>query len=170
MAKRHDLTGRRFGLLVVQTYVDSDGGKPRWRCLCDCGAEKVVRGANLQSKTVRSCGCLIRRIGAEHPGWTGGTRTEGGYIEISRREGTRRVRVKEHRLVMEQVLGRPLRPEENVHHKNGNRADNRAENLELWVKTQPSGQRANDLVAFSVDILKRYAPGLLREDVAKEAG
>lgn len=56
--------------------------------------------------------------------------------------------VLEHRVVMERKLGRPLHRWENVHHKNGNRADNALSNLELWVKPQPPGQRAEDLAAW----------------------
>lgn len=50
----------------------------------------------------------------------------------------------EHRYVMQQMLGRPLEKNENVHHKNGNRADNRPDNLELWKRAQAIGVRAAD--------------------------
>jgi hypothetical protein len=58
--------------------------------------------------------------------------------------------VREHRWVMEQTLGRRLWPDENVHHKNGVRDDNRPENLELWVTHQPQGRRVDDLLDFVV--------------------
>jgi hypothetical protein len=63
----------------------------------------------------------------------------------------------EHIVVMERQLGRFLLPGENVHHKNGDPGDNRPENLELWVTTQPPGKRPEDLVAYAHEILARYA-------------
>lgn len=74
--------------------------------------------------------------------------------------------MKEHRYVMEQLLGRPLLAHENVHHINGVRDDNRPENLELWSTSQPSGQRIEDKLDWAVSLISQYAPHLLAKEHA----
>jgi hypothetical protein len=66
--------------------------------------------------------------------------------------------VLEHRYVMEQHLGRPLRKGETVHHRDGNRSRNIIDNLELWTRAQPYGQRARDLLAWAEEIVAHYGP------------
>ncbi len=70
-------------------------------------------------------------------------------------------KVKEHRWVMEQSLGRALVAGETVHHRNGVRADNRVENLELWTRPQPPGVRAEDLADWAEEVLRLYRPLVL---------
>lgn len=81
-----------------------------------------------------------------------GTADSDGYVRI--RIGG--VRYLQHRYVMEQKIGRRLLSEENVHHINGVRHDNRPENLELWNTSQPKGQRIEDKVAWAKHILDIY--------------
>lgn len=79
-------------------------------------------------------------------------RTSDGYM---RRSFNGEIQL-QHRWVMEEQLGRPLWPDETVHHKNGDRSDNRIENLELWSSWQPAGQRVEDKLAWAREILERY--------------
>ena len=74
-----------------------------------------------------------------HKGW----HEISGYVYVMDPD-KKRGAIAEHRLVMQQYLGRKLIKGESVHHKNGVRDDNRIENLELWSKFQPAGQRVED--------------------------
>lgn len=86
---------------------------------------------------------------------------DSGYRMIHLRGGKK---ILQHRKIMAETLGRPLTKDESVHHKNGDRLDNRPENLELWSRYQPYGQRVTDKVTFAIEILRLYP------EFAKAAG
>ena len=60
MSKLIDLTGQRFGLLVVIERTANKGKQPAWLCKCDCGNECIVIGTHLKTGHSQSCGCLQR--------------------------------------------------------------------------------------------------------------
>ena len=58
MPKLIDLTGQRFGRLVVIERADNSAdGRARWLCRCDCGQSKTVLGEHLKKGRTKSCGC-----------------------------------------------------------------------------------------------------------------
>lgn len=67
-----DLTGRRFGRLVVIARATKPGeGHVRWRCICDCGTLCTAAGRDLRWDDTKSCGCWYvdtRRTGARTHG------------------------------------------------------------------------------------------------------
>lgn len=106
----------------------------------------------------------IRQFGEDNPAYKDGRKmTDGGYVQILLGKGhpmaARGGYALEHRYVMSEALGRPLKRTERVHHKNGIKTDNRIENLELWVpcgsRTEhPHGVRLIDKIIHMTESLK----------------
>jgi hypothetical protein len=107
--------------------------KHKARGLCEMHLDRHLRGLDMDAP-------LRNTIISQKP-------DRKGYLNTKRKGKS----VKQHRLIWEQHYGRELQPFENIHHKNGIRHDNRIENLELWTKPQPCGQRPEDLVSWVVE-------------------
>lgn len=144
-----------------------NAGKPRTRARaqaicqhCEVSFDRQ-RSQNRGSGTYCSTRCAAAARGINNAPLPIGTRRPrvDGYVQIKTATGWR----PEHRVRMEEQLRRPLRDSENVHHLNGRRNDNRIENLELWVKSQPAGQRVTELVDWAQEVLALYADEASRE-------
>jgi len=143
-------------------YLVSSKSRRREATCENCGKPFPMRAGGTGRFCSRQCFYDSMR-GEKAAHWRGGRHISGeGYVKAfapghpsAQSHGGY---VPEHRLVMETIIGRYLRPYEYVHHKNGDRQDNRPENLELWVKRQPKGQRIADLVQWANEILADYGP------------
>ncbi len=96
-----------------------------------------------------------------------GSITEQGYRLIYKPghpNATRAGLILEHRWVMSTMLGRPLRKNEEVHHRNGDRQDNGPDNLELWSTSQPKGQRIEEKLKWAREIVAIYSPPAVELD------
>ena len=169
---RRDLTGETFGRLRVLRLHSRDNHVSTWECVCHCGNHTVLTLGKLISGHTKSCGCLSSEASRrnaykylagkkkEAPNKSLPKRTsKDGYVRVHDRDHPRSCGgfVLEHIKVMEAAIGRPIPKTEYVHHINGVRNDNRPENLELWVKAHPPGQRVQDAMSHYVEsILTHY--------------
>ena len=66
MGKFRDLTGMKFGRLVVIKRGENGNNKgTRWQCLCECGNERLVLGSLLVNGNTESCGCLNKELASK---------------------------------------------------------------------------------------------------------
>lgn len=165
-----DLTNKQFGRWTVvskapTTRTAKGVSVVKWIVNCSCGNQKQVRTANLVNGSSTSCGCITtercrRLVGELSPTWKRGFVHDDSGYKLIRLPQHHRAKsngyVREHIVVMETLLGRHLLPHEQVHHRNGIKDDNRPENLELWSKSQPSGQRVEDKIKWAKEILEQY--------------
>lgn len=85
--KKLDLTGQRYGRLMVLAPAENIGGRTAWLCRCDCGQETIVKTYHLRSGHTKSCGCQNGSGGLRTP--LGLTYIDGTCVEMLR---TRTVR------------------------------------------------------------------------------
>lgn len=83
-----DLSGQRFGKLVVLSPAENIGGRTAWHCQCDCGRQTTVITSHLRNGHTRSCGCMGpgNTPGANLPGLT---YVDGTCIEMLRAKTVR---------------------------------------------------------------------------------
>lgn len=60
MGKKIDLTGQRFGRLVVLREAGRKNAHVAWKCKCDCGNTVISNGTELKRGNVQSCGCFLK--------------------------------------------------------------------------------------------------------------
>lgn len=172
-----NLIGKKYNRWTVLDKTPISGGKNRhvkYYVICDCGREGLVSSSALTRGESKSCGCLNQekrkeRVAKNSPRWLDKTRRidDDGYVLIWYPEhpNSRRGLVREHTMVMSEKLGRPIRKNECIHHRNGIKTDNRIENLELWGKGHPIGYRIEDKIIWAVEFLQKYAPEKLKGDL-----
>ncbi len=161
--------GGVFGRLTVIEFDEVRRTGAFWRCVCECGNIVSVRTHHLKAGLVRSCGCLKydnnkNRLGNKSCAWRGGRWIDNnGYVFVYalNHPNGKKNHIREHVLKMSEYIGRPLRDNETVHHKNGIKSDNCIENLELWCSNHPPGQRVDDLVDFAIRFILDYRPDIL---------
>jgi hypothetical protein len=120
----------------------------------DCGMERFLPVSEVRRHILRSGRGPSK---CRECKYSGRVETSDGYIWILMPEHPKAISdgryVLEHRLVMEKTLGRYLNDDESVHHINGVRSDNRAENLQLRQKYHGKGivKRCGDCGSHNIE-------------------
>jgi hypothetical protein len=86
-AKLIDLTGQRFGKIIVLEFSHVQCKQPYWKCVCDCGNKKTICGANLRFGRTVSCGCYQKVARRTH-----GLSGKPGYKKLVRSDPVRKLR------------------------------------------------------------------------------
>lgn len=178
MSKLIDLTGRKFGRLIVLcragTYRRPSGtSEPTWKCVCDCGNEVVVSSSNLGKSTL-SCGCLQKenRYGARRENEY---EIKGDVITAVAFGGEKFIvntcdleTVKEHRWhinndgyitdghgnTLHRIIMNPPNGMD-VHHINGDKLDNRRCNLLMLTRSEHTSLHRNGNIANGVTVREK---------------
>jgi hypothetical protein len=130
-------------------------GRKHEKCTLDyCDRPHQANGLCSGHKTQRQRGRPLQPLGSK--GWFADPK---GYVWVKAPDHANAKKngyVQEHVKVMSEMLGRPLRSGETVHHKDLIRGDNRPDNLELWTSHQPKGARVQDMVEWCRWFLAKY--------------
>lgn len=163
--KNPNYIGSKFGKLTIieRTKERKDNGSVLYKCLCECGNEKLTLISILKSGKCVSCGCS--RLNRKS--YNIKNQKQNRYKKVLKRGHPNADKfgyILEHIYVMSKHLERKINPKETIHHKNGIKSDNRIENLELWASRHPKGQRIEDMIDFCISYLNDYKMEALRDE------